>query len=142
MAKRQPNTHLGQAITDLRNQLGSHDKLAARLREMDAGKASRQVIINWEKGAIPGDRYRQALVELGVPDDLFATAESDRDAVAAAVEARQAEILEKVDAALKNQGTVLSAIQQLAGAVDGLANLVETALTDGARVQPRKRRSA
>lgn len=57
---------LTERIKALRLQAGSHDKFAAQLN------TSRQVVIGWEKGAQPGERYRDKLAALsGYPADAF-----------------------------------------------------------------------
>ena len=65
-------TALAQAIRRVRQRIGSHDKLVDLLKEnYGLGKASRTLVINWEKGSVPSGRYREALTDLGISSELF-----------------------------------------------------------------------
>lgn len=121
-------TELARAIRDVRTRVGSHDKLVAKLKaDYKMSKASRTLVINWEKNAVPTGGYREALIDLGVKAELFEPL--DPAEYPPTPVALMQEVLENQAAILARLGsleaTVDEATQQVAEALAGLASAVE-----------------
>lgn len=114
-------------IRALRQELGSHDTMAAEL------ETSRQTIIRWEKGAEPSAPYRVKLADLSGrrPDEFRYGATERKPATTEQLAAAIAEIAEQ----LASQTRLLRRLGEVVTQLERVSTLLEDVLhpTSGGR---------